>query len=167
MPEPGTEAPKRVFWRRWLVDPVARQLTQGVSPQKIALTLAVGSALALFPILGTTTLLCAAAGLALGLNQPIIQGVNALCSVIYFPLIVAFVRLGDALMRNSASSVDIPVMLSMFAHHPADFFRRFGITALHAVLGWAVTAPLWTVLVYFSCLAPLRAAARRLGKAQG
>ena len=69
----------------------------GVSPERIALTLAVGSALALLPILGTTTTLCLIAGIVLGLNQPIIQAVNALCIIVCFPLIPAFVRLGDAL----------------------------------------------------------------------
>jgi uncharacterized protein (DUF2062 family) len=150
------------FWRRWLVDPVVRQLTQGVSPGKIALSVAVGSALALFPILGTTTTLCVIAGIALGLNQPVIQGVNALCTFVYFPLIVVFVRLGDRLSGAAPSSLDIPRMVSMFAHHPADFFRQFGVVALHGILGWAVVAPFWVPLVYFSCLSPLRAAARRI-----
>ena len=87
---PADPPRNRRFWQRWLVDPVARQLTQGVTPQKVALSLAVGSALALFPILGTTTALCLVAGVALGLNQPIIQGVNALCTFVYFPLLYPF-----------------------------------------------------------------------------
>src|ERR1700677_2518506 len=119
------DAPRRKMWRRWLVDPVTRQLTQGVTPQKIAMTIAVGSALALFPILGTTTTLCVVAGVLFGLNQPIIQGVNALCTFAYFPLIVVFVRLGDALSRTPPSRIDIPLMISMATHSPGEFFRRF------------------------------------------
>jgi uncharacterized protein (DUF2062 family) len=155
---------KRAFWRRWFVDPVLRQLTQGVSPKKVALSIAVGSALALFPILGTTTTLCVLAGIALGLNQPIIQGVNALCTFIYFPLIVAFARLGDVLSGSARSTLDIPYMISVFSHHPREFFQRFGVVALHAILGWAVVAPLWIPLVYFAALGPLNAAARRLAR---
>ena len=150
------------MWRRWLVDPVARQLTQGVTPQKISLTIAVGSALALFPILGTTTTLCLLAGIFFGLNQPIIQGVNALCTFAYFPLIFVFVRFGDALSGSPRSTVNLPFMISLFTHHPVDFFRQFGVTALHAILGWAVVAPVWIPLVYLLALPPLRAAARRV-----
>jgi uncharacterized protein (DUF2062 family) len=162
--EPTIPGPvkKPSFWRRWLVDPVVRQLTQGVSPDKIALSVAIGSALALFPILGTTTTLCVIAGITLGLNQPIIQGVNALCTFFYFPLIVAFVRLGDRIAGSARSSLDIPLMISTFSHHPVEFFRQFGVTALHAMLGWAVVAPFWVPLVYFISLRPLRAAARRI-----
>jgi uncharacterized protein (DUF2062 family) len=90
----------------------------------------------LFPILGTTTTLCIIAGIALGLNQPIIQGVNALCTFIYFPLIYAFVRLGDTLARSGKSDLNIPVMISLATHHPRDFVHQFGVTALHAMLGW-------------------------------
>ncbi len=165
MPEGPDIIRNRRFWQRWLVDPIMRQLTQGVTPAKIALSLAVGSALALFPILGTTTALCILAGITLGLNQPIIQGVNALCFLVYFPLMVAFIRLGDTLTGASASSLNIPLMISMFGHHPREFFREFGVTGLHAILGWVVVAPIWITLIYFITLPALRAAAQRISKA--
>jgi uncharacterized protein (DUF2062 family) len=161
LPAAPADAPRRKFWQRWLVDPIVRQLTQGVTPQKIAMTIAVGSALALFPILGTTTTLCVLVGIIFGLNQPIIQGVNALCTFAYFPLIVVFVRFGDALAGTPPSSINIPLMISQFTHHPGDFFRQFGVTALHAILGWAVVAPVWIPLVYVVSLQALRTAARR------
>jgi uncharacterized protein (DUF2062 family) len=152
----------RKFWQRWLTDPIRQQLTQGVSPEKIALTLALGSALALFPILGTTTLLCLAAGIALSLNQAILQGINALCGFIWIPLLVAFVRLGDLLTHHPSSGVDFTRMFSLFRQHPGEFFQRFGVTALHGILGWCVAAVLWIPLIYFLTRGPLRAAALRL-----
>ena len=160
-----SDSPSRArsrFWHRWLIDPIRQQLTQGVSPEKIALTLALGSALALFPILGTTTLLCLGAGIVLSLNQPILQAINALCGFIWIPLLVAFVRLGDALTRASSASIDVTRMFSLFRHHPGEFFRQFGVTALHGILGWSAAALLWIPLVYFGTRIPLRAAALRL-----
>jgi uncharacterized protein (DUF2062 family) len=158
------KAGRRKFWQRWFVDPVVKQLTQGVTPQKIALSLAIGSALALFPILGTTTTLCVIAGIAMKLNQPIIQGVNALCTFIYFPLMLAFVRIGDAIAGGPASNLNIPVMISMATHQPKEFLAKFGVTALHAMLGWVVVMPLWLPAIYFLALPPLRVASRRLSK---
>jgi uncharacterized protein (DUF2062 family) len=141
-----------------------RQLTQGVTPRKLALSIAVGSALALFPILGTTTTLCVIAGIALRLNQPVIQGVNALCTFVYFPLIVVFVRLGDLFAGSGPTSLDFPLMIALATHHPREFLQEFGVTALHAMLGWVAVAPIWIPLVYLIALPPLRAAAARLGK---
>ena len=53
-------------------------------------------------------------------------------------------------------------MISTFTHHPGQFFRQFGVTALHAILGWVVVAPVWIPLVYFIALQPLRATARTI-----
>ena len=158
----SSRAPRRKFWQRWLIDPIRHQLTQGVSPEKIALTLALGSALALFPILGTTTLLCLAAGVVLSLNQPILQAINVLCGFIWIPLLVVFVHLGDVLTGSSSSHVNASTMFALLRQHPAQFFQQFGATALHGILGWTVTAPLWVPLVYFATRLPLRAAALRL-----
>jgi hypothetical protein len=44
-----------------VVQPVIDLLTQGISPEKIALSLAFGIVLGVFPVLGSTTLLCALA----------------------------------------------------------------------------------------------------------
>jgi uncharacterized protein (DUF2062 family) len=159
-PPPPAEAVPG-FWRRRIVRPVLDQLAQGVSPEKIALALALGSALALFPILGTTTLLCLAAGFVFRLNQAILQAINGLCALIWIPMLAAFVRLGDALSRRTAS-LDLPLMFSLFRHHPAEFLHRFGITAAHAMLGWAVVAPVWIGLGYLALRFPLRAATARL-----
>jgi uncharacterized protein (DUF2062 family) len=159
---PVAPAPARTFWQRWLLDPVRRQLTQGVSPGKIALSIAVGSALALFPILGTTTTLCLLAGIFLGLNQPILQAVNAVCLPIYLPGVVAFIRLGDWLTGSSTASLNVPVMFALASHHPGEFLRQFGATAAHAVLGWAAVAPFWIVGVFLILRPILRAAAHRL-----
>jgi uncharacterized protein (DUF2062 family) len=139
-------------------------LTQGVTAEKVALSIAVGSALALFPILGTTTTLCVIAGIALRLNQPVLQAINALFYPVYFPLIAAFVRLGDRVLGTPPTSFNVRLMASVFAHHPSDFVRQFGATALHAVLGWSLAVPLWIPLVYLAALPPLRAAEQRLAR---
>ena len=156
--------PARKFWQRWFVDPLVQQLRQGVSAEKIALTLAVGSAVALFPILGTTTLLCLAAGIVLRLNQPIIQGVNLLCAFVWIPLFVTFVRLGDRLTRTASASLNLPAMVALFGHHPREFFHEFSVTAWHGIFGWAVAMPVWIPFAYFVTRPPLRAAARRLAQ---
>ena len=158
----ATPGPGRPFWRRWLLDPVLQQLKQGVSPEKVALALAVGSAVALFPILGTTTLLCVGVSLCLRLNQAIVQGINALCFAIWIPCLIGQVRVGDALTRAPTQGLNVPAMVGVFRRDPAEFLHRFGTTALHALLGWIVLAPLWILACYLSCLRPLRTISGRL-----
>jgi hypothetical protein len=127
-PQPELGPPVRTPWQRHVIDPVAAQLTQGITPEKIALTLSVGSALALFPILGTTTLLCLLAGILLRLNQPIIQIVNALCTPIHLPVIYFLVRMGTGCSGSPSPTSGIGMMNHMLWEDPREFFERFGQT---------------------------------------
>ncbi len=67
---------KRGFFHRRVVAPIVALLTQEITPEKLALSLAFGIVLGIFPVLGSTTVLCAAAALVFGLNLPAIQLVN-------------------------------------------------------------------------------------------
>lgn len=154
-------AAPRTAWQRHVIDPIAVQLTQGITPDKIALTLAVGSALALFPILGTTTLLCLAAGVLLRLNQPIIQMVNALCTPFHLPVIYFLVRFGNWLFAAPNEHLGIRMMNHMLWEDPREFFEKFGVSALHAIAVWAIIAPFWTVSLYLLALPVLREVLRR------
>ena len=51
---------------------VKSMLKEGMSLRKISLCIAVGIVLGIFPVLGTTTLLCTVAALPLRLNLPAI-----------------------------------------------------------------------------------------------
>jgi len=163
-PQSTAAASARTPWQRHVIDPIAAQLTQGITPEKIALTLSVGSALALFPIFGTTTLLCLAAGILLKLNQPIIQLVNMLCATIHFPLIVCLFRMGHLMFGVPYTHVGLGMMhhmLDTFWEDPTKFFERFGVDALHAVVAWLVIAPFWMIVTYMLSLPVLREALRR------
>ena len=144
-----------------MIDPIVQQLTQGITPEKVALTLAVGSAFALFPILGTTTILCLIIGIALRLNQPIIQIVNALCTPLHLPAIYCLVQIGSWLFKVPSAHMSIHMMNHMLWDDPRDFFGRFGMPALHAIAAWAIIAPFSMTAVYLIALPVLREALRR------
>ena len=156
-PSPAVTAlPRRNFWQRRFVDPIVAQLTQGLTPHKIALTIAVGSAIALFPILGTTTLLCLVVGIFLRLNQPIIQAVNYACTPIHLPFIFYSFKWGEQLFGVAHPRMEMRVMRRMLIEHPAQFVHDYGATALHAIVFWAVFVPFWMTLIYYTALPIMR-----------
>jgi uncharacterized protein (DUF2062 family) len=145
---------RRTFWQRRVRDPIVAQLTQGITPEKIALTVAVGSALGLFPILGTTTLLCFLVGLALRLNQPIIQLINQALWPVHIPVIFWCVRLGERLF--GAPPVNLRLMGRLLHQHPEAFFQQFGATAVHAIVAWVIIAPFYVTAIYAIALPVMR-----------
>jgi len=144
------------FWRERVLGIIHAQLVQGVTPQKIALTVAMGATLGVFPILGATTTLCVIAGIWLKLNQPIIQMVNWLMSLFQLTLILVFVRMGEWIMRAPRVSFSVPELVQKFHESPARFFQQFGMTGVHGIVAWLLIAPFLTTAIYYLLLPPLK-----------
>jgi uncharacterized protein (DUF2062 family) len=156
----------RGFLRRRVVDPVLLLLRQGSTPEKLAFSLALGATLGLFPVIGTTTALCLAAGLALRLSHPALQIANHATYPFQLPLILPFVRVGERLLGAGPIPFSVEHLLALFREDPLEFLERFGLTSLHGILGWITLAPLVAGALYLALLPPLRYAARRLNLEQ-
>jgi len=142
------------FFRRKIRDPLIALLKQGVTPEKLALSLAFGIVLGCFPVLGTTTLLCAAVALLLRLNLPAIQLVNYLVYPLQLLLILPFIRLGEFLLRAKSTQLALSQIQALTKTSFLDAFRELWLVLLHAVLAWAIVAPfaLYALYVLFHFL---------------
>jgi uncharacterized protein (DUF2062 family) len=148
--------------KRRVLGPIMAQLKQGITPEKLALSLGLGLTLGVFPVIGATTLLCLGAGIALRLNQPALQLFNYLAYPLQIPLILAFVRFGESLVGAPPVPFSVPALLVEFGKDPLGFFVKFGLTGLHGILGWTVVAPFVVAALYFIALPLLKRAAGRL-----
>jgi len=142
--------------RRRVAGPLALMLRHGSTPERVAISLALGAALGLFPIVGTSTLLCFAAALLLGLNHPAIQLANYLMYPFQLPLILVYVRVGEALVDSPPVPFDPRILGATLRADPAAFVARFGLTACHAVLGWVAAAPFLIGALYGTALPLMR-----------
>lgn len=149
----------RGFWKRRIADPVIALLKEGLSPEKLALSLAVGAALGLFPIMGATTVLCLLAGMMFRLSHPALQLVNYAMYPLQVSLILAFVRVGERLLGAAPVVFSPLTLVARFQQDPALFLAEFGVTGLRGILGWFVVAPFVALALYFALLTPLRRAA--------
>ena len=143
-------------------DPIVEQLTQGLSPEKIALTVAVGLTIAVNPIIGTTTILCFAAAWALRLNQPIIQAINWSSYALQLLLIFPFIRLGERIFRAEPERRSVQTLATMAKADTLGTIRTLGATIGHAAAAWILVAPLLTAAIYFGTRPIFRALARRV-----
>ena len=113
-------------------------LRQGVSPRRLALTLALGFAIGCIPVVGIPSLLCAALALALRLNLPAIQAANYAAMPLQLALIVPFVRLGRWIF---ASGPHPAAASSALLHLPLPHLvAMLGSLAVHAMLAWLLIA---------------------------
>jgi uncharacterized protein (DUF2062 family) len=132
-------------------------LQQGLSPQKIALCLALGIAITSVPIsFGLGTALCTAAALAFRLNLPAIQAANWAASPLQILLFIPYMRVGEFLTRAKPLPLSITQITAMFR---ADLWGSLGKlwgSILRSTLGWAVLAPLEALAIYIVLVPLLR-----------
>jgi uncharacterized protein (DUF2062 family) len=93
----------QTLWRRKVVRPVVDLLRQGLTPEKLAFTIALGIALGVTPVLGSTMLLCSLAAFAFRLNLAAIQLVNWLVYPFQLALLIPFYRIGGWAFRTAPS----------------------------------------------------------------
>ena len=157
--------PRPGFWRRRVWQAIKTQLTQGVAPDQIAATIAVGTACGLFPIFGGTSIVTLAVGLVLRMNQPILQAVSQLLGILQIALILVYVRIGEVIWLSAEHHFTLKEMMREFRERSlSDFLQQFGWASVHALTAWALTSPLLVAAIYFAIRPVVRRAARRKAK---
>ena len=123
-------------------------LAEGVTPEKLALSLALGVAIGVFPVLGTTTALCALAALLLRLNLPAIQIVNYFVYPAQIALLFPFFRLGEKLFGAQRLPLSAAQILAMFRAHLWGATQFLWTTVWHAAIAWCLAAPPVAAILY-------------------
>jgi len=127
-------------------------LRQGISPRRLALTLALGFAVGCIPVIGIPTVLCAGLALALRLNLPAIQTANYVAMPAQLALMVPFVRLGSWIIPTHGGPAPISLAFNPRAllHLPAlNLATLIGDLAGKALLAWLLVAIPAVVLMTF------------------
>jgi uncharacterized protein (DUF2062 family) len=149
------------FFKRRLGRPILELLRQGVTPEKIALSVALGAALGVFPALGCTTLLCAIFAIVLRLNLPAIQIVNYFVYPAQIALLLPFFRLGEKLFRVPHFSLSVPQFHAVIHASAWIAIKLLWTTTWHAIVAWSLLAPFFVGAVYLILTPILRRALRR------
>ena len=156
-----TNASHEGFFQRRLVRPVIELLRQGVTPEKIALSIVFGITLGVFPVLGSTTALCAVAALVFRLNLPAIQIVNYFVYPLQIALLIPFFRLGEKLFGAQHLPLSVPQIYAMIHASVTGTVRALWTTTWHAIVVWCLLAPVAAIILYLVLAPVLRRVARR------
>ena len=126
-------------------------LREGISPRRLAVTLAVGFVVGCIPVVGLPTGLCVVIALAFRLNQPAIQAANYLAIPFQAALLVPLLNLGGRLFPLATHQ---DLSLSAIAHSPAQALAhtpqlvlQVGGMAGQALFAWLLLAVPMVVLL--------------------
>jgi uncharacterized protein (DUF2062 family) len=152
------------FFRRRVARPIVESLRHGVTPEKMALSLALGMALGVFPVLGTTTALCALVAFAWRLNLPAIQLVNYFVYPLQLALLIPFFGAGEKLFGAPHLPLSVTQILATVRASFWGATRLLWTTIWHAAVAWCLVAPVFVALAYLVLVPVLRRTLRRAVK---
>ena len=127
-------------------------MRQGISPRRLALTLALGFAIGCIPVVGIPTALCLVVALALRLNMPAIQAANYVAMPLQVILIFPFLRLGEWMFPSQKTALTAAAL----HESPTKLLWQSGSLAGEAIAAWLVIASPTVVLMTVVLTALLR-----------
>jgi uncharacterized protein (DUF2062 family) len=138
--------------KNWLhrkfIEPLLALLRQGMSPDRLALCVAVAIVVGNIPILGVSTLLCTLIALVFRLNLPTMQLMQAAMGPTQVLLIIPFVRLGEWIMRAPPQPVSINAGFALISHGVWHAVVVLKDAIIHAGVAWLLVAPFAVYLLY-------------------
>jgi len=148
--------------RQRILEPLLAQLRQGLSPEGMAWSLALGLGAGVSPLVGTSTGLCIALAFVFRLNQVVMQVANYLAYPLQLALLIPFIRLGEKLFDAPSLPLSMAVLSAAIRANPRLAMHTFWTSLWHAGVAWLITAPLGAALLAGLLIPIFRATARRL-----
>jgi hypothetical protein len=129
----------REFFRCRVLRPLLRQLRGGVTPRRLAWSLALGVIIGINPTVGLTTIVVVMLAWIFGLNQIASQIGAHVVTPLQLLLIIPFIQLGVHLFHTHR----LPMSRRQIEHlsdHPVRLFHAIWQWEWHALVVWGVVA---------------------------
>ena len=148
--------------RRRTVDTCVDLLRQGITPEKMALSIALGLTLGVTPVLGSTSILCFFAALLLRLNLPVIQLVNYFAYPLQFALLLPFIRVGDWILAAPPVRITVGEIVGLIRADVWNAIATLWTATVHALVAWFFIGSLASLVIYALLTPFLRRLSRSL-----
>jgi uncharacterized protein (DUF2062 family) len=133
------------FLRKTLTD----AMTQGISPNKLAATCALGIVISIIPFLGITTLLCFGLAFVFRLNVVLIQLANYLAAPAQIILVFPFIKTGINLFNLPPFAYTKEQLFAQLKNSPLELLKESGLSIASGMGVWFITAiPLFFIFYY-------------------
>lgn len=129
----------REFFRCRILRPLLRQLRGGVTPRRLAWSLALGIVIGINPSVGISTLLVFVLAWAFGLNQIASQIGTHAVAPLHLLLFIPFIELGVHLFHTRRLPLDRR-QIEHLSHHPLHLVREIWQWEWHALVVWGLVA---------------------------
>lgn len=142
------------FFHKKYVNKLLEFLKQGTSPKELALAVSIAFVLGIFPVIGSTTILCTLFGLAFRLNLPLIHLINYSVYPLQLVLLVPFMKIGEMIFGFEKLSIGLSGIIDMIKDNIFNAISVLWDVTLQGIGAWLITAPI-IALILFAVIHPV------------
>ena len=144
---------KKHFYHK-IGKPILNMLRQGMSPERLSISIALGAGIGIIPVLESSTLICAGMAIMLRLNLPSIQLSNYLVYPLQISLLIPFMGLGALIFQVDSPPFSVQELTELLQNNFWVTLISFSESILYAVVAWLlVCTPLF--LVMYAAIVPV------------
>lgn len=149
--------------RKFLV-PIKKLLKEGISIERLSVSLALGVTVGLIPLYGITTILVGFLAFSLRLNFIAMQVAHYIVHPIQIALLVPFLKLGDSVIKTSTVNFTVHQYITLFKMDFWGTLREFWLINLSAIGIWFILSIPLSIGLYFLIFRIIRKYLPRLGR---
>ncbi len=134
---------------RKFVSPIRTAIKEGISIERLSVSLALGITVGLIPLYGTTTVIVGLIALSLRLNFVAMQIAHYIVHPIQIALLIPFLKMGDTLLKGNEVSFTVHQYIQLFKTDFWATLKDLWLVNLSAVGIWLIlSVPLFLALYY-------------------
>ncbi len=133
----------------------------GITPQKLAVTVALGMVIGIMPLFGPITLTCTLVAMRFKLNLPALLLICYLMGPLHIILYIPFIQVGLAIFKLTAFKLSMQEVMNLFAEDWLRALKTVWLANLAGVLVWLVVAAPLTFIIYLISLPILKKLMKR------
>lgn len=137
------------FFCNKYIEPIKKLLMQGTTPSALALGISGALVIGLFPVIGSTTILCTLFALGLRLNLPLIQLINYSVFPVQLIMLIPFMKLGEKIFGFEKLNYSLAEIMQIVNNNPLESISILWNVTMQAIGAWLIVAPFAALLFHY------------------
>lgn len=125
-------------YKRKITGPIEAYMKEGAKPDKLSLTIVLGLAMGIIPMVGVNSASCLLLALIFRLNVVIIQLINYMAFPLQIVLFYPFFKTGEFFFGRSQSELGLSTFSNLFTRNWFEAFKLVIQANFRAVLAWLI-----------------------------
>lgn len=145
-----------MIWKNKATKKITEVFKQGITPEKLALSLSLGITVGIIPLYGLTSLIVTLIALVFRLNFALTHAIHYIVHPLQIALIIPFMKLGEVFYEGTLIPNSIKKFMLMVNNDIWGTLHNFWVAYVSAFLIWLIISIPLVLILYRTLIRPLK-----------